>query len=149
MDITSKPQQNDSTLLGVIKNEKTVYPKAMKLIFNEKEVLQAEEQQQEYNQLNHFDQLYVTACRLYHDLNLPNHKYIAYQLALLYVSTLWAAYCNYSIKNIEPGFYQQCINRQGVPFISYKSRIESRFDEIKSKTKKSDTVYLDTDQIAW
>jgi hypothetical protein len=105
MDITSKPQQNDSTLLGVIKNEKTVYPKAMKLIFNEKEVLQAEEQQQEYNQLNHFDQLYVTACRLYHDLNLPNHKYIAYQLALLYVSTLWAAYCNYSIKNIEPGFY--------------------------------------------
>ncbi|KAI8877314.1 hypothetical protein K501DRAFT_337515 [Backusella circina FSU 941] len=36
-------------------------------------------------QFTYLHQLYTTASRLYHDLALKNHKYIAYQLALLYV----------------------------------------------------------------
>lgn len=92
MEIMTQQQQQEksSLLLDMIKKEKTLYPGAIKLLFNEKDALPVEEQQQqqhEYDQLNHLDQLYVIACRLYQDLNLSNHKYIAYQLALLYVSS--------------------------------------------------------------
>lgn len=80
MDITC---QHQSPFLEMIRNEKLLYPKCMKLLFNQPQLATTPDEQY---QLNHLDELYVTACRLYHDLNLSNHKYIAYQLALLYVS---------------------------------------------------------------
>jgi hypothetical protein len=61
-----------------------LFSKATRFLFNEAGITLQSEEQQVY-ELAHLDQLYVTACRLYHDLNLTNHKYIAYQLALLYV----------------------------------------------------------------
>ncbi|KAG2197700.1 hypothetical protein INT47_007934 [Mucor saturninus] len=116
--------QHQSALLETIKNEKSLYPKSMKLLFNQPQLLSIPDEQY---QLNHLDELYVTACRLYHDMNLSNHKYITYQLALLY----------------------HCINRQGVPYMTYKKRIEQRFDEIKSITKQFLVVHLDSDIVSW
>ncbi|KAG1152415.1 hypothetical protein G6F37_000261 [Rhizopus arrhizus] len=72
------------------------------------------------------NQLYVVAARLYHDLNLTQHDYVAYQLALLY----------------------QCVNRQEARFIQYKAMIEERFDEIKEATKQKE-VCLNSNQIEW
>lgn len=53
----------------------------MKLLFNQPHLATTPN---ERYQLNHLDELYVTACRLYYDLNLSNHLYVAYQLALFY-----------------------------------------------------------------
>ncbi|KAI9363840.1 hypothetical protein BD770DRAFT_440278 [Pilaira anomala] len=101
----------NKSLLQVLSNEKTLYTRSMQLLLNHPKLLSISYDEQ--YQASHLDQLYVTACRLYLDLDLSNHKYIAYQLALLY----------------------QCINRQGIIFVDYKSRIEQRFDEIKMATK--------------
>ncbi|KAI8638768.1 hypothetical protein BD408DRAFT_422529 [Parasitella parasitica] len=104
---------------------KQLYPRASRLLFDLKETPSSSNHK--WLPLQHLDQLYVTASRLYHDLNgLENLKFIAYQLALLY----------------------QCVNRQGVTFVSYKVRIEQRFDEIKLATKK-EPVHLDADQKSW
>lgn len=81
--------QHQSPFLEMIKNEKSLYPKSMKLLFNQPQLVSIPDEQY---QLNHLDELYVTACRLCHDLNLLNHKYIAYQLALLYVSSFEALF---------------------------------------------------------
>ncbi|KAG2233085.1 hypothetical protein INT48_009211 [Thamnidium elegans] len=121
LGITS--QLSNMPLLEIIRVEKTLYNRSIQFILNQTQLVSTDQQYQ----LSYLDQLYVTACRLYHDLDLPNHKYIAYQLALLY----------------------QCINRQGVPFIEYKARIEQRFDEIKSATKEQNTVRLDSGQVSW
>ncbi|GAA5804265.1 hypothetical protein EDC94DRAFT_411745 [Helicostylum pulchrum] len=123
LGITS--QSSNMPLLEIIRAEKTLYNRSIQFILSHTQLVSTTDQQQ--YQLSYLDQLYVTACRLYHDLDLPNHKYIAYQLALLY----------------------QCINRQGVPFIEYKARIEQRFDEIKSATKELNTVRLDSGQVSW
>ncbi|KAL9553481.1 hypothetical protein MBANPS3_003275 [Mucor bainieri] len=108
---------------------KQIYPRASQLLFhdtNDTHTL-SNSNNSHLSSIQHLDQLYVTASRLYHDLNhLQNLKYIAYQLALLY----------------------QCVNRQGVSFVSYKVRIEQRFDEIKSATK-TDPVFLDPSQKSW
>jgi hypothetical protein len=70
-----------SQFLDMIKM-KELYPNAYTFIFKETSSPLSDHY---YYQLANLDQLYVTACRLYHDLKLPNHTYITYQLALLYV----------------------------------------------------------------
>jgi hypothetical protein len=94
-------------------------------------------------QFAYLHQLYTIASRLYHDLALTNHKYIAYQLALLYVRRCPVFNTNINIIS------QQCINRQGVEFVEYKSRIEQRFDEIKTATKQTTLIVLEKDQTKW
>ncbi|GAA5815175.1 hypothetical protein MFLAVUS_008681 [Mucor flavus] len=121
LGITS--QLSNMPLLEILRAEKTLYNRSIQFILGHTQLVSTEQRYQ----LSYLDQLYATACRLYHDLDLPNHKYIAYQIALLY----------------------QCINRQGVPFIEYKARIEQRFDEIKSATKELNTVRLDSGQVSW
>ncbi|KAK4511920.1 uncharacterized protein ATC70_003919 [Mucor velutinosus] len=108
---------------------KQIYPRASQLLFHDSDEIRtlSNSNGSQLSPIQHLDQLYVTASRLYHDLNhLQNLKYIAYQLALLY----------------------QCVNRQGISFVSYKMRIEQRFDEIKLATKL-EPVYLDPGQKAW
>lgn len=74
-------------LLRKLKNEEPLYPKAIRFVFADEPHLLLSETTTagEQYQLDHLQQLYVTACRLYHDLGLSDHKYIVYQLALLYV----------------------------------------------------------------
>ncbi|OBZ91911.1 hypothetical protein A0J61_00028 [Choanephora cucurbitarum] len=95
---------------------KRLYPKAISYLLDLKEVTSENSGQPIY-----LNQLYATACRLYHLLDLDEHDYVAYQLALIY----------------------QCIHQQGVLFIHYKRRIEEHFDEIKKKSA------LTTDQVNW
>lgn len=121
--------QESEVLLRKLKNEEPLYPKARRFVLADEPHLLLSETPTtgEQYHLDHLQQLYATACRLYHDLRLSNHKYIVYQLALLY----------------------QCINRQGVPFITYKGRIEQRFSEMVASSKKADAVTLDKEQITW
>ncbi|ORE07923.1 hypothetical protein BCV72DRAFT_99293 [Rhizopus microsporus var. microsporus] len=79
--------------------------------------------EQEVINLCQLNQLYVTAARLYQDVNLEYHDYIAYQLALIY----------------------QCIHQQP-DFASFKPRIEDRFDQFVHRQKK---MRLNSDQIEW
>ncbi|CAO0793196.1 unnamed protein product [Mucor circinelloides] len=121
-------QNNRGILNSLAKTHvKQIYPRASQLLLDDADDIHTSSNNNHASSIQHLDQLFVTASRLYHDLNnLKNHKYIAYQLALLY----------------------QCVNRQGVSFVNYKVRIEQRFDEIKSATKK-EPVYLDPDQKSW
>lgn len=68
-------------LLEILRAEKTLYNRSIQFILGHTQLVSTEQRYQ----LSYLDQLYATACRLYHDLDLPNHKYIAYQIALLYV----------------------------------------------------------------
>ncbi|KAF7720712.1 hypothetical protein EC973_006308 [Apophysomyces ossiformis] len=111
-------------------NLNMLYPRATQFLFLHKVVLSTAtytDIQAHYHNIASLDQLYVTSARLYHDLNLANHQYIAYQLALLY----------------------QCVNYQGTTlFTKFKSRIEQRFDEVKLATKQNGGV-LNQDQVEW
>ncbi len=65
-----------------------IYPRASQLLFHDvnDNLTLSNSSNGHLSSIQHLDQLYVTASRLYHDLNqLQNLKYIAYQLALLYV----------------------------------------------------------------
>lgn len=70
---------------------KQLYPRASQILFNDTEKSTSSSDNREWLPIQHLDQLYVTASRLYHDLNeLQNLKYIAYQLALLYVMYIFS-----------------------------------------------------------
>ncbi|KAI8369408.1 uncharacterized protein BYT42DRAFT_617439 [Radiomyces spectabilis] len=73
------------------------------------------------------NQIYATAFQVLQGLNLKNHKYIPYQLALLY----------------------QCVNQQEVKYQAYALRIEEQFSEIKSHTKRHDVPLLTEFHITW
>lgn len=67
---------------------KQIYPRALQLLFHDLDEIHtlSNSNSSHLSSIQHLDQLYVTASRLYHDLNsLDSLKYIAYQLALLYV----------------------------------------------------------------
>ncbi|KAG0178821.1 hypothetical protein DFQ29_002938 [Apophysomyces sp. BC1021] len=115
-------------------NLNTLYPRATQFLFLQKVVFSTATYTDiqgivpaHYHHTASLDQLYVTSARLYHDLKVDNHKYVAYQLALLY----------------------QCINYQGTTlFTKFKTRIEQRFDEVKRTAKQNDGV-LNKDQVEW
>lgn len=81
-------QNNRGILNSLAKTHvKQIYPHASQLLFDDADDIHTSSNNNNYaSSIQHLDQLFVTASRLYHDLNnLQNHKYIAYQLALLYV----------------------------------------------------------------
>ncbi|KAI9485612.1 MAG: hypothetical protein EXX96DRAFT_533953 [Benjaminiella poitrasii] len=98
------------------------YPRALSLLLKTSPSASSDDGQQSLSRLN---VLYVIAARLYHDLSLSSHQYVAYQLALLY----------------------QCISKHGILFNEYKVRIGQRFDEIKQTVATHNL--LETDQISW
>ncbi|KAI9258934.1 hypothetical protein BDA99DRAFT_104754 [Phascolomyces articulosus] len=93
-----------------------------------------------YHQMALYDQLYATAARLYRSLNLNDHHYIPYQLAIAF----------------------QCVNQLGMYYTEYRERIQRKFDEIKqalsthsNKSNKTDdtnhtiTATLNDEQVVW
>ncbi|KAI8146959.1 hypothetical protein BJV82DRAFT_665064 [Fennellomyces sp. T-0311] len=81
-----------------------------------------------YFQMALYDQLYVTAARLYHSLSLPDHHYIPYQLVLAF----------------------QCINQLDMNYTVYRDWIKKNFDEIRSTiSKEGGDGRLTDEQVAW
>lgn len=80
-------QNNRGILNSLAKTHvKQIYPRASQLLLDDADDIHTSSNNNHASSIQHLDQLFVTASRLYHDLNnLKNHKYIAYQLALLYV----------------------------------------------------------------
>ncbi|KAI7857656.1 hypothetical protein BDC45DRAFT_18954 [Circinella umbellata] len=70
-----------------------------------------------YHQMALYDQLYATAARLHRNLNLNDHHYIPYQLAITF----------------------QCVNQLGMYYSEYRERIQRKFDEIKSTLATNDS----------
>ncbi|KAI9498687.1 hypothetical protein BDB00DRAFT_397649 [Zychaea mexicana] len=79
-----------------------------------------------YHQMALYDQLYAIAARLYRSLNLPDHHYIPYQLAVAF----------------------QCITQLGMYYTEFRERIQRRFEEIKSTLSK-ETPTLNEEQVLW
>ncbi|KAG2223018.1 hypothetical protein INT45_012317 [Circinella minor] len=84
-----------------------------------------------YHQMALYDQLYATAARLYRNLNLNDHHYIPYQLAITFL---------------------------GMYYSEYRERIQRKFDEIKStlatnnSNKSNDSNMeekLNEEQVIW
>ena len=88
-----------------------------------------------------YDQLYATAARLYRNLNLNDHHYIPYQLAITFVSEEVSSppfiYCEN--KNLSDIIYKQCVNQLGMYYSEYRERIQRKFDEIKSTLATNDS----------
>ncbi|ORX91871.1 hypothetical protein K493DRAFT_303705 [Basidiobolus meristosporus CBS 931.73] len=73
------------------------------------------------------NQVVSTALQLQKDIELKDHKCIAHQLALLY----------------------QCLNQVGGGFLKFKSKIETRFDKIKTDINESETSQLHDEHKLW
>ncbi|RUS13461.1 hypothetical protein BC937DRAFT_95279 [Endogone sp. FLAS-F59071] len=75
-----------------------------------------------FHQMNLTNQLVSIALQLQNDLRLTNHKYMAHQLALLYI---------------------------GGMYLKYKSRVESRFDDVKALTNSAEEPLLSMELTQW
>ncbi|KAF9964882.1 hypothetical protein BGZ70_005797 [Mortierella alpina] len=78
-------------------------------------------------QMASVNQLVSIALQLQNDLRLPNHKFIAHQVALLY----------------------QCINQAGQAFMQFKARVEEQFNALKEFCNESEEPYLTSMLQTW
>ncbi|KAF9958543.1 hypothetical protein BGZ72_000212 [Mortierella alpina] len=78
-------------------------------------------------QMASVNQLVSIALQLQNDLRLPNHKFIAHQVALLY----------------------QCINQAGQTFMQFKARVEEQFNALKEFCNASEEPYLTPTLQTW
>ncbi|KAI9024332.1 hypothetical protein CLU79DRAFT_746643 [Phycomyces nitens] len=109
MDLLDKSTQKDYLQqVGM----RYMYPKASNHLLSDKKDSQSDIVH--YKELSLLYQLYQIANDIQNGLCLPDHTYIAYQLALLY----------------------QCVNQQDSLFDHYKVRIELEFEGIRVATKQ-------------
>ncbi|KAL0086174.1 hypothetical protein F4703DRAFT_1854312 [Phycomyces blakesleeanus] len=108
LELLDKPTQKDYLQQVGMSH---MYPKASNHLFAEDE--EAQSGSSHYEQLGLLYQMYQMAKNIQDNLCLPDHTYIAYQLALLY----------------------QCVNQQDSLFDPYKVRIELEFEGIRVATK--------------
>ncbi|KAG0207131.1 hypothetical protein BGX28_001562 [Mortierella sp. GBA30] len=73
------------------------------------------------------NQLVSITLQLQNDLRLPNHKFIAHQVALLY----------------------QCINQAGQTYSQFKARVEENFNTLKEFCNASEEPYLTPTLQTW
>ena len=103
--------------------------------------------------MNVHNQLVSISLQLQQDIKLTNHKYMAHQLALLYVIILLLLLLLLfnNFLNFRSFFfiYQHCLNQAGGHFIKYKSRVELHFDAIKALTNSSEEPQLTSEQKQW
>ncbi|RUP47138.1 hypothetical protein BC936DRAFT_146085 [Jimgerdemannia flammicorona] len=108
-------------------NLSTVFPKSAKRAGAGNGAPATRDIHSHFQQMSLTNQLVSMALQLQHDLKLTNHKYMAHQVALLY----------------------QCINQMGGSYLKYKSRVESRFDEVKSLTNRGEEPLLSAELREW
>jgi hypothetical protein len=103
-----------------------MFPKTAKML-GDTALTSNKDIQAHFTQMSVFNQLISLSLQLQHDLKLRNHKYLAYQIALLY----------------------QCVNQVGSGFGKYKSHVEQHFDEVKAIANGAESPILPADLQDW
>ncbi|KAG0231143.1 hypothetical protein BGW42_000494 [Actinomortierella wolfii] len=104
-----------------------MFPKSSEYIGIESVIPGGNFMESHFRYMSLINQLVSIALQLQNDLRLPNHKYMAHQVALLY----------------------QCINQAGPQFSKYKPLIEEHFNAVKELGAQSDAPYLPQNLQAW
>ncbi|KAG9296702.1 hypothetical protein G9A89_001334 [Geosiphon pyriformis] len=135
MFLSSIPQLEEETV-AVKKDVKAyitelglaaLFPKSAQRLVVTKVSLGKTDAQAHFVEMCAINQVAAISLQIQQDIKLPNHKYIAHQLALLY----------------------QCLNQVGGHFIKYKPRVEQHFDATKSLTNSSHEPRLNEEQKEW
>ncbi len=82
------------------------------------------------------NQLAEMAAQINHDIrHLSNHKYIAHQMALLYVRGLfYRQVCRLPAPSLTPAF-QQCLAQAPGDLSDFRTQVEQHFPALKTATK--------------
>ncbi|KAF9164315.1 hypothetical protein DFQ26_001598 [Actinomortierella ambigua] len=104
-----------------------MFPKSSEYIGIEPVIPGGSFMESHFRYMSLINQLVSIALQLQNDMRLPNHKYMAHQVALLY----------------------QCINQAGPQFSKYKPLIEEHFNAVKELGNQSETPCLPQNLQTW